>query len=92
MVTFASGMTVRERIVTLDEVSKRLVWSSEGGITSHYNASVTLTATSDGSEAVWVADFLPDEAAPRIAAAMDAGISAMQRALDALAPDQPALF
>ena len=92
LVTFANGMTVREPIVTLDEVSKRLVWSSEGGITTHYNGSVTLAATAQGTEVVWVADFLPDDAATRLAGAMDAGIAAMQRALDALGPEEPALF
>jgi hypothetical protein len=67
-------------------VAKRLVWSAEGGLTKHYNASVQVFAEVGGrTRVVWIADFLPDEAASVIAAAMEAGAAAVQRALDALA-------
>ena len=92
VVTFANGLTVREPIVTIDARERRLVWSSEGGITTHYNASVQAIAEGEYARVVWVADFLPDAAAPRISAAMDAGIKAMQTALDALAADEKMLF
>ena len=86
IVTFSNGMVVREPIVAIDDVAKRLVWSAEGGFTKHYNASVQVCAEVGGrTRVVWIADFLPDEAASAIAAAMDAGAAAMQRALDALA-------
>ena len=86
IVTFANGMVVREPIVAIDDVAKRLVWSAEGGFTKHYNASVQVCAEVGGrTRVVWIADFLPDEAASAIAAAMDAGAAAMQRALDAVA-------
>jgi hypothetical protein len=52
----------------------------------HYNASVQVFAEVCGrTRVVWIADFLPDEAASVIAAAMEAGAAAVQRALDALA-------
>jgi hypothetical protein len=92
IVTFANGLTVREPIVTIDARERRLVWSSEGGITTHYNASVQASAEGERTRVVWIADFLPDSAAPRIAAAMDAGIRAMQTALDALVADELMLF
>jgi Polyketide cyclase / dehydrase and lipid transport len=86
IVTFGNGMVVREPIVTVDEQAKRLVWSAEGGITEHYNASVQVAANEDGSsKVVWIADFLPDSAAPAISSAIDAGMAVMQRALDRLA-------
>jgi hypothetical protein len=86
IVTFTNGMVVREPIVAIDDVAKRLVWSAEGGFTKHYNASVQVCAEVGGrTRVVWIADFLPDEAASAIAAAMDAGAAAMQRALDAVA-------
>ena len=86
IVTFANGMVVREPIVAIDDAAKRLVWSAEGGFTKHYNASVQVIAEVSGrTRVVWIADFLPDEAASAIAAAMDAGAAAMQRALDAVA-------
>lgn len=86
IVTFANGMVVREPIVAIDDVAKRLVWSAEGGLTKHYNASVQVFAEVGGrTRVVWIADFLPDEAASAIAAAMEAGAAAVQRALDAVA-------
>ena len=86
IVTFANGMVVREPIVAIDDVAKRLVWSAEGGLTKHYNASVQALAEVGGrTRVVWIADFLPDEAASAIAAAMEAGAAAVQRALDAVA-------
>jgi hypothetical protein len=83
IVTFANGMVVREPIVTIDEQARRLVWSAEGGVTKHYNASVQVMPGGDGaSRVVWIADFLPDGAAPAIASAIAAGMAAMQRTLD----------
>src|SRR5262245_33421924 len=77
IVTVANGMVVREPIVTVDEAAKRLVWSAEGGMTKHYNASVQVTVTDDGSSrVVWIADFLPDSAAAVITGAIEAGMTA----------------
>ena len=87
IVTFANGMTVREPIVTIDERDRRLVWSAIGGPLTHYNASAQVVAEPDGSSrVVWIADLLPDEAARTVAEMMDAGMAAMQGALDRLAP------
>ena len=81
VVTFASGMTVREPIVTLDEAARRLVWTIEGQHTTHYNGAVQVHAEPDGARV----DFLPDQTRARIQAAMDAGCRAMEAALDRLA-------
>jgi len=40
VVKFDNGMVVREPIVTIEVTSRRLVWTAEGGRTTHYNASV----------------------------------------------------
>ena len=88
LVTFANGVIVREPIVTIDETARRLVWSAQGSLTTHYNASVQVFEDKAlASRVVWVADFLPDSAAGAIDAAMSAGMAAMQRALDALLPE-----
>jgi hypothetical protein len=85
IVTFGNGMVVREPIVTLDDQARRLVWSAEGGITQHYNASVQVSANDDGTcRVVWIADFLPDSAAAAISGAIDAGMAAMKKTLDRL--------
>ncbi len=86
VVTFANGSVVREPIVAIDEESKRLVWAAEGARTSHYNGAVQAFADGEsGTRVVWIADFLPDEAAQGIRAAMEAGAAAMKAALDRLA-------
>lgn len=90
VVTFANGVTLREPIVSLDAAARRLVWTSEGGRTTHYNASAQVFAEpAGGARVVWVVDFLPDGVAPQLAAAMDAGAAAMQAALDAAATAPP---
>jgi carbon monoxide dehydrogenase subunit G len=85
IVTFGNGMVVREPIVTVDAETMRLVWSAEGGLTQHYNASVQVFAEGRGSKVVWIADFLPDAAAPKISAAIEAGSGVMKATLDRLA-------
>lgn len=84
-VTFANGQRVREPVVSLDEDARRLVWAVEGVGATHCNAAVQVLATTDATHVVWIADFLPDDIAGSIAAAMDAGAQAMKRALDRLA-------
>jgi len=86
VVTFGNGLVVREPIVSIDEPAKRLVWSAEGGMTKHYNASVQVASNEDGSSTVvWIADFLPDSATAAISTAMDAGMSVMKTTVDRLA-------
>jgi hypothetical protein len=85
VVTFGNGMVVREPIVTIDAASRRLVWSAEGGRTTHYNAAIEAFARANGSTGVvWVADFLPDAMTSAIDAAMEAGMAVMKKTLDRL--------
>lgn len=85
-VTFVNGMVVREPIVTVDDEARRLVWSAEGGRTTHYNAALEVVAgASGGATVTWTADFLPDAVKPQLSALIDQGMQAMQRSLDALA-------
>ena len=86
VVTFANGMVIREPIVTIDDEARRLVWSAEGGRTTHYNAALEVSPNSGGGAVVvWTADFLPDEIKPQLAGLIDQGMQAMKRSLDALA-------
>jgi hypothetical protein len=85
VVTFANGHVVRERIVTIDDPARRLVWSSAGGLLTHHNASAQVLEDPDGrTRIVWIADLLPDSAAEVIDQMMDHGMSAMQTALNQL--------
>jgi len=85
IVTFANGITVRERIVTIDDQAKRLVWSVVSERFTHHNGSLQVFVNADGeTNVVWIADLLPDEAAGMSSQIMDNGMSAMKTALDAL--------
>jgi hypothetical protein len=86
VVTFFNGMVIREPIVTIDDEAQRLVWSAEGGWTTHYNASLQVSARADGgATVVWTADFLPDDVKAQLSKALEAGTRAMKQTLDAIA-------
>ena len=82
VVTFANGLVARELIVSVDPERRRVAWSVVGGRLSHHNASAQAFADGDGAcRIVWIADFLPDDHAPAIAAMIEQGLQAMQRTL-----------
>jgi carbon monoxide dehydrogenase subunit G len=83
VVTFGSGLVVRERIVAVDEAERRVAWSATGGRLSHHNASAQVLDEADGrTRFVWIADLLPDEAAPAIAAMIEHGIATIRKTLE----------
>jgi Polyketide cyclase / dehydrase and lipid transport len=86
VVTFVNGTVLREPIVTLDDEARRLVWTHEGGRARHYNGALKVSELADGlTSVVWTADFLPDDIADFMSQAIQAGMAAMQKALDRLA-------
>jgi hypothetical protein len=83
IVSFGNGLVARELIVALDEPERRLVWSASGGRLSHHNASAQVFAEPGGrTRFVWIADLLPDEMAPAIAAMMGQGIETIRKTLE----------
>lgn len=84
-VTFGNGATLVEPIVSVDDVRRRLVWTARGGITRHYNASMQVRNDRGRARIIWIADFLPDDAAPAIDAAMRAGLAAIGTHLGGIA-------
>ena len=83
IVSFANGMVVRELIVDVDEGSRRVAWSARSERLSHHNASAQVFP--DGPSRcrfVWIADLLPNEAAPAIAAMIDQGMAAIVETLE----------
>lgn len=81
VVTFFTGTVVRERLVTLDEERRRLVWSIVDGPYSHHNGSVEVLEEDGGCRLVWTADVLPDETAERTEAMMERGAQAIRETL-----------
>ena len=83
VVSFANGMEARELIVDIDDATRRLVWSVAGGRLSHHNASMQVFAEgADRTRVVWIADLLPNELAPAIAAMIGQGLAAMKQTLE----------
>ena len=88
IVTFANGMVARELIVDVNDADRRLVWAAIGGRLTHHNASVQVFVEAVGrSRVVWVADLLPSELAPAIAAMIEQGMVAMKKTLERAATD-----
>ena len=83
VVTFGNGMTVRERIVDIDDVQRRVVWSVVDAPFVHHNASVQAFAEGDDrTRLVWIADLLPDTLEMQVGTMIDQGMAAMKRTLE----------
>jgi carbon monoxide dehydrogenase subunit G len=88
VVTFAGGAEVRERVVDLDPVARRFVYTVVAGTLAfeHHQASMQVEPDGAGSRLVWVSDLLPDELAPVVAGLMDRGVEAMRSVFTATPP------
>ena len=83
VVTFGNGLVARELIVDVDDKARRLVWSVVGGRMTHHNASAQVFPDGEGrSRFVWIADLLPHEIAPGVAAMMEQGLEVIKRTLE----------
>lgn len=83
IVTFGNGMVARELIVDVDDDARRVAWSVVGGPMTHHNASAQVLSDGPaGTRFVWIADLLPHELAPRIAAMIEEGLAVIKRTLE----------
>ena len=79
LVTFFNGMQLRERLVTLDDAARRIVYTAFGGSTTHHNASAqVIPLDAQRCRFVWIADLLPHAMAPAVAGMIEAGLAAMK--------------
>ena len=84
IVTFFNGLVARERLVTLDDAGKRLVYTIVEGRASHYAAAVQVFPDGAGKcRLVWTIDLLPDELGPAVAGMMDHAFPFMKKTLEA---------
>jgi hypothetical protein len=80
LVTFANGTVVRERIVSIDDLGRRLAYWQ----LTHHNASFQVFPVGqDRSRLVWIADLLPDEFTSPVEQFMEQGCGAIVRTLEA---------
>jgi hypothetical protein len=83
IVTFFNGAVAREVLVDLDDSRRRLVWSVVDGPFTHHNGCAQVHETPEGrTRFVWVADLLPDSAAPATEEMMRRGIEAVRTAME----------
>lgn len=82
VVTFSNGLVVRERIVTIDDRNRRLVYAAVGGRTTHHNASMQVCAAGENrARLLWITDLLPDDVAPAVETMMEQGCRVMRTTL-----------
>lgn len=82
MVTFASGLVVKELFLGLDQDARRLAYSVRSDRFEHHSASFQVAEAGRGRcRLTWIADVLPDAAAPALAGMMDQGLQAAQATL-----------
>ncbi len=83
VVTFGNGMVARELIVDVAEAARRVAWSVVGGRMTHHNASAQVFPAGEGRcRFVWIADLLPNEVAPAIAAMIEQGLAVIKETLE----------
>jgi hypothetical protein len=83
LVTFANGITVRERIIDIDDAARRLAYSATEWQATHHHATFQVFA--DGrqrSRIVWIADLLPDDLASTVDGMMEQGSSVIKQTLE----------
>jgi hypothetical protein len=85
VVTFADGRVARERLVTLDDETRRIVYSVIGDTVrpDHDNAVMHIVEDGEGRcRFVWSRDVLPDELAQPLLAAMREAGRVIKRTLE----------
>jgi hypothetical protein len=92
VVTFFNGAVARERLITVDDQARRLVYSVVDSPlkSTHDNSSAQVIVEGGGrTRFVWIKDVLPDELAPRIADLMDHGMGAIKHTLESQPVTRP---
>lgn len=76
-VTFANGLVVRERIVTIDEPRRRVAYTVLGDTFEHHLASMQILPVDEGNcRFLWISDFLPDNRAETVRPLVEQGARA----------------
>ncbi len=81
-VTFANGMVARERIIDVDDATRRVAYCVVG-MFEHHSASMQVIPEGEGRcRFIWIADLLPDAQMDGVASLMEQGTKAMVRNLE----------
>jgi uncharacterized protein YndB with AHSA1/START domain len=80
--TFANGMVVKERIVSVEPQRMRIAYSVEGQFV-HHSASMQVVARGEHEcDFIWTTDVLPHAAAASITPLMEQGAKALQQVME----------
>ncbi|WP_394820671.1 SRPBCC family protein [Pendulispora albinea] len=85
IVTFSNGAVARERLVDLDDETRRLAWTvveSPFGLEHHNGVLQIFDEGEDQSLVVWTADLLPNDPASTIDGFMERGLEVMKRTFE----------
>jgi hypothetical protein len=77
LVTFASGVAVRELLVACEDDRRRLCYAAVGGRALHHQATMTVEDAGRRARIRGETDLLPDALAPFVEAQMAAGAQAI---------------
>ncbi len=82
-VKFANGMVVRERIIDIDDVQKRIAYTVLDGLFEHHSASMQIAPLDTSSCLfIWVSDFLPNERRELVEPLVAQGCQALKHNLE----------
>lgn len=83
VVTFGNGLEVRELFVDLDDARRRFAYSVRSDMFTHHSATNEVFDEGEGRcRFVWVADLLPDAAAPTVEAMMSQGADVLKATME----------
>lgn len=83
VVTFGTGLVVRERILGIDETLRRVAWSVPDDPFVHHNASAQVFELApDRCRFVWTADLLPDDLGAFVAGLIEQGLGVIRSTLE----------
>lgn len=82
LVRFANGTVLRERIVGIDDGTRRVAWTITGWVATHHHGSMQVFAEGDRCRLVWITDVLPHDLAGPLSQTQDAILTVVRRTLE----------
>lgn len=81
--TFADGLVVQERIISIEEERRRVAYSVVGDMFEHHSASMQILPAEDGNcRFVWISDFLPDSLIEVVRPLVEQGSAALAATIE----------
>ena len=78
-VQFADGMTVKERIIVIDEENYRVAYTVLGDMFDYHAAAMQIVSVDETSSYfIWVSDFLPEAAQSVVEPLVEKGMLAVE--------------